>query len=98
MIIVVDLPDFTEVPTFVPGIVPLKCSKCTNCLIQSKDRILYYTFLPDIKRFGPELSVMDKIPAIVMLHCRSIDELLIHYYLILLKFCQVGPVLVRSDS
>ena len=98
MIIVVDLPDFTEVPTFVPGIVPLTRSKCTNCLIQSKDSNLYYIFLPDIKRFGAELSVMDKIPAIVMLQRRSIDELLIHYYLILLKFCQVGPVSVHSDS
>jgi hypothetical protein len=63
MVIAIDLPDFTAGPTFVPEIVPLKCSICTNGLIQSKVYTIYNIFLPNIKRIGLELSVMDGIPA-----------------------------------
>jgi hypothetical protein len=63
MVIAIDLHDFTGGPTFVLEIVPLKCSICTNGLIQSKVYKLYYIFLPNIKRISLELSVIDRIPA-----------------------------------
>jgi hypothetical protein len=55
---------------------PLTCSICTNGLIQLKDYIFYYIFIPNIKRIRPELSELDFVDGEDV---NNYDVLLLHF-------------------